>query len=100
MSDPSLTHVLPQADERDHVSDVMCPCMPKVMDDGMVRHNSYDGREIGEVCRLALDSLGKALVDEGHEWTDEERDQYEHAVMLLNTKYPPTREEPLMEGVG
>ena len=93
-----LTHILPTMDERAHVEDVMCPCMPKVVD-GLVRHNSYDGREVGHTCRHALDLLGRALADEGHEWAEEERDAYEHAIELLNMHWPPTDCEPELEGI-
>ena len=34
----------------------------------------------------ALDSLGLALVEHGHVWTDEERKLYEDAVRMLKEK--------------
>lgn len=93
-----LTHILPAEDERVHVEDEFCPCLPTIID-GLVRHNSYDGREVGQVCRQALDLLGRALADEGHEWIDEERDAYEHAIELLNMHWPPMDSELPMEGI-
>lgn len=97
-------HIMPINDLRDHVTDILCPCMPKmllpepVVEDGVmlqpdhshavIRHNSYDGREIGETCRRALDLLGKALAVHSHEWSSEERDAYEHAITVLENKFP------------
>tara|TARA_R110002096_G_C14661938_1_gene728469 strand:- start:61498 stop:61785 length:288 start_codon:yes stop_codon:yes gene_type:complete len=93
-----MIHVTPQGDTTEHVQEgVFCPCMPMVVDE-VVRHNSYDGRETGEVCRLALDQLGMALADEGHEWTDQERDSFEHAVQVLDMHWPAKDSERKMEG--
>ena len=82
-------HVLPINDLRGHVEEgVLCPCMPRVREDGeLVIHNSYDGREIGEVCAKALDMLGCALADHGHTWSPELRDAYEHAIDVLAMHY-------------
>lgn len=80
--------VVPENDLREHCQDPngLCPCMPRVLD-GRVIHNAYDARETGEVCRRALDALAKALPD-GHQWTDEERDHYDHAIHVLNMHWP------------
>lgn len=85
----SAFHVHPSNDVREHVTDsVLCPCMPRVLEDGdLVVHNSYDGREIGEVCAKALDLLGKALADHDHEWSGEEREAYEHALLVLGMHF-------------
>jgi hypothetical protein len=93
-------HVTPIGDLREHPLDVLCPCMPRTLlhykpewgaaapEKVVVVHNSYDGRETGEVCRKALDLLGTALADHGHEWTIEERDAYDHAIHILNMHWP------------
>jgi len=82
-------HVAPIKDIFDHVTNGdPCPCLPRVTDDGVVVHNSYDGRETGEACRKAIDLLGKALAGHGHTWTDEERDAYEHAIAILDMHWP------------
>ena len=88
-------HVIPEGDAREHVADDgdRCPCVPTLLnEDGMhlregelvavVRHNSYDGRELPEVCRVALDALGVALADHEHVWSDKERGAYQHAIQL------------------
>lgn len=51
-------------------------------------HNSYDRREVGEVCRSALDKLGIALANINHEWSHEERSAYDHAIHLLDMHWP------------
>lgn len=79
---PALTHVIPENDISEHPSDSLCPCMPRVFA-GVAVHNSYDGREIGEVCSHALDLLGSALTAHGHLWTAEQRCEYEHAMHVL-----------------
>ena len=38
-------HVVPINDLRDHVTSVDCWCSPIINDDGIVIHNSLDGRE-------------------------------------------------------
>lgn len=83
-------HVFPNNDLRDHVTDGdPCPCMPRTLEDGeLIVHNSYDRRETGEVCRKALDLLGAALADHGHTWTPEQRDAYDHALLILNMHWP------------
>jgi hypothetical protein len=97
-------HVTPIGDLREHPLDVLCPCMPRTLPhygtdwlclDGsttpertVVVHNSYDGRETGEVCRKALDLLGAAIAHHGHEWTPTERDAYYHAIHILNMHWP------------
>lgn len=97
-------HVYPLNDLREHVFDgLWCPCMPKlvgpdpVIVDGeecipegaqVIRHNSYDGREVGEVCRRALDSLAVALTNHNHTWPPSLRADYEQAIDLLNLHHP------------
>lgn len=99
-------HVVPNNDLREHDLDHagLCPCMPMLVPpvpavvDGVLcqpdnsqaiwRHNSYDGREVGEVCRTALDALGSALADHSHEWSAEQRQAYEHAIHLLDMHWP------------
>jgi hypothetical protein len=85
-------HVEPLGDEREHVtSGELCPCMPMVLEQEgggrVIRHNSYDGREIGEVCAKALYLLGVALANHSHTWTPEERDAFEHAEAVLRMHY-------------
>lgn len=94
-------HTVPVNDIREHVTDSMfCPCMPRlvppdpVMEDGelcqpesrfgVIRHNSYDGREVPEVLLRALDEMGKALTEHDHEWAPSLRSLYEQAVDLVN----------------
>lgn len=87
-----IIHVTPNNDIREHdtSSGELCPCMPMTKGDGsVVVHMSYDGREIGEVCRKALDGMGKALADYDYTWPEEQRWDYEHAIHLLNMHYPP-----------
>lgn len=99
-------HTVPVGDIRDHVMDgLFCPCMPRLVqahatidDDGVrvepdptsgvIVHNSYDRREVGEVCRSALDKLGIALANIDHEWSHEERSAYDHAIYLLGLHWP------------
>lgn len=78
-------HVYPENDLRKHVTDgELCPCLPRVRD-GVVTHNAYDAREVGEVVRSALDMLG---VQKPPPWSDEERDLYEHAIHLCEMHWP------------
>lgn len=78
-------HVHPENDLREHVTDgEPCPCLPRVKD-GVIVHNAYDAREVGEVCRHALDLLG---VEHRPPWTDKERDAYEHAIQILDMHWP------------
>lgn len=83
-------HVYPINDIRAHdTTTALCPCMPELLEDGaVVRHNSYDGREVGDVCREALDLLGRALVEHKHVWNGEERAAYDHAIALLSMHWP------------
>ena len=91
-------HVTPEGDIREHVTEGdLCPCLPRIrLEEGarLVVHNSYDGREIGEVCRAALGALGGALADYGHTWTPEERDAYEHAIHVLDMHYAAPEARP------
>lgn len=86
----SPLHTFPKNDVREHVTDSsLCPCLPRVLLDGMlVVHNSYDGRETGEVCRRAIDMLAEALTSYGHTWTAAQREAYEHAVLILEMHWP------------
>lgn len=94
-------HVYPLNDLREHVLDGMwCPCMPRLVPadaeliDGelcqpdnshtIIRHNSYDGREMREVLLRTLDSMGVALADHGHTWSPSLRADYEQSIDLLN----------------
>lgn len=102
-------HVYPLNDLREHVLDgLWCPCLPRripadpVTVDGemcqpdnahaVIRHNSYDGREIREVVLHTLDAMGKALADHNHCWSPSLRADYEQAVYLIDTM--PLRKEP------
>lgn len=89
-------HVLPVNDIRQHVMDgLFCPCMPRLDATGnIIKHNSYDRREVGEVCRLALDRLGIALANIDHEWSADEREAYDHAIYLLDLHWPKKPTEP------
>lgn len=88
---PERVHVSPIGDEREHCTDgEPCPCLPMERD-GVVRHNAYDAREVGEVCRRALDMLG---VQKPPPWTNDERDAYEHAIQLLDMHWPEPHETP------
>ena len=80
-----MLHVSPENDLREHVTNGdPCPCLPRERN-GVMIHNSYDAREVGEVCRRALDMLG---VEHRPPWTDEERDAYEHAIAVLDMHWP------------
>lgn len=99
-------HCYPLDDIREHVIDGSpCPCMPSkvspspvIEEDGsasmpddshsVIRHNSYDGREVGEVCRRALFRMGVALSDHDHTWSSDERDAFEHAIDVLEMHWP------------
>lgn len=86
--DPYRQHVYPLGDVREHVTNGdPCPCLPRTVE-GVVIHNSYDGRETGEVCRQALDLLGVALAEHSHTWSDREREAYEHAITVLDMHWP------------
>lgn len=79
---------MPVGDLREHITNGdPCPCMPRTLP-GVVVHNSYDGREVGTVCRKALDVMGAAMANCGHNWTAVERDAYEHAMAVLAVHWP------------
>lgn len=82
-------HVYPLDDRAEHVLDdgLFCPCCPELRD-GWIVHNSYDGRELGELCVGALDLLGVALAHHHHVWSDEERSLFERALDCLGRHYP------------
>ncbi len=76
-------HVEPSNDLREHITNgEPCPCIPRTYK-GMIVHNSYDGREVGEICVKALKLLGVALAGHNHIWTDDEREYFEHAMQIL-----------------
>lgn len=96
-------HIYPLRDTREHVLDgLFCPCMPKMLmpdaatidgvecqpDHSMavIRHNSYDGRELLQVVKAALDEMGKALAEHNHTWSRDLRDHYEHAIDLIQMR--------------
>lgn len=88
-------HIWPNNDARDHdlTQGPLCPCLPRTKDKGrVIVHNSYDGRECGEVFQDALDRLGQALTAHRHRWTPGERDAYEHARHLVSMHWPRTVE--------
>lgn len=86
-------HVTPIGDLRRHAADgIFCPCMP-LERYGVVVHNSYDGREVGEVCRHAIDVLGLALANHGHQWTVEECNAFESAMHVLEMHWPERKAE-------
>lgn len=103
-----VLHTQTEGDARAHVTDQgeLCPCMPRcVFMNGsgdeppelvLVKHNRYDGRETGEVCRRALYLLGLALTSHDHNWTPEERDAFEHADHVLAMHWPETLTEALI----
>lgn len=85
-------HTVPLGDIRDHVMDgLFCPCMPRLAQPssgGIIVHNSYDRREVGEVCRNALEHLTAALANMDVEWTPAMVDAYDRAVYLLDLHWP------------
>lgn len=104
-SGPPPFHVYPVNDMRSHVTEgELCPCLPRVRrvdgEDAVVVHNSYDGRELGQVCRTAIDLLALALTDHNHRWSDDLRDRFEHAIQLLDMHYPDIQGQatPSLEG--
>lgn len=60
-----MMHVLPINDEREHEESTMCPCDPHVewfdpetgeaYSEGLVIHNSFDGREFSEKAQVIID---------------------------------------------
>lgn len=87
-------HVIPVGDIREHdTSGPYCPCMPLISPNGKCMHNAYDKREVGEVGRLALYTLGAALADHEHTWTDEERWCFEHLDHILSMHWPAKASE-------
>lgn len=85
-------HVTPENDEREHVldEDGLCPCLPtRSFDESNVWiHNSYDGREVREVVERALDMLGLALTEHGHQWSPKLRWVFEHAQNIVKMHCP------------
>ena len=83
-------HVVPLNDTFEHDADGgPCPCVPSYQDDAkVVVHNSFDGREVPEVVRRALDTLALALVGHDHQWGTPEREAYEHAIALMDFHHP------------
>ena len=103
MNEPGDLHVMPEGDRYEHSFDY-CSCLPRTRSDRagnkVVIHNAYDARETGEVCRKTLDLLALALTEHGHAWTDEERTEYEHAILVLNMHWPAKDAEPPMKSRG
>lgn len=102
--DGSAIHVYPLSDTHEHVvTGDPCPCLPVELPrhdgerDPIYRHNSYDGREVGEVCRRALDLLG---VKHRPPWTIAERSAYEYAIQLLDMHWPKDETESNERGTA
>lgn len=102
-----MNHVVPVNDLREHVTNGdPCPCMPRTIHavieetgqsaPAAIVHNSYDRREVGEVCRHALAMLGVALADHEHTWTPAERSSFEHASHVLDMHWPAKPSEKPM----
>ncbi len=84
-------HVTPENDLRGHIwNGDPCPCMPRRRGH-IVIHNAYDKREVGEAIRRALGHLGKALANYGHNWSDDDRDSFEHLELLALLHWPEKR---------
>lgn len=78
-------HVVPNRDLHEHDSaGGPCPCMPRTVE-GVIIHNSFDGREAGTVLRDALDGLWAEL--EPVERVELE-DKYRHARLLSLLHFP------------
>jgi len=85
-----VIHVTPVNDIHEHIVDDegWCPCLPRLwVSDGEDRmvHNSYDGREVGDVMLAALDALS---VQVQGEWAPSLRTKYEHALHLIRFHWP------------
>lgn len=89
MNDAGRIHVVPNNDLYEHDLSTLCTCLPRLRDKGrVVVHNAYDKREVGAVCRKALDALGTALSNHSHTWSSDEREAYEHAIHLMHLHWP------------
>ena len=90
---PDLHHIFPLGEEGMHeVDGAPCSCMAQLREsDQLMSHNSFDGREVGEVCRKALDLLA-VHVDT---WTSEIRAAVSHAVDVLEFQYPEKEDVPV-----
>lgn len=47
----SMWHIIPIADTREHIHDIICHCKPRIIESNsqlIANHNAYDGREIVE----------------------------------------------------
>jgi hypothetical protein len=90
-------HVFPERDLREHdtSSGVLCPCLPRLdpEDPNVVLHNSYDAREVGDVMRDALLSLGEALVDLRYPFSKEQYELVRRAFDLLERHWPVHHEQ-------
>jgi len=86
-----VIHVCPENDLREHIvkDDLMCPCMPMIWtdEDGNDRavHNSYDGREVGDVMLDVIEALGRRVRGE---WPPVLRSKYDHAKHLILMHWP------------
>jgi hypothetical protein len=54
----TVNHVIPIHDQREHVLSKDCHCCPRD-DEGVMVHNSYDGREIAERAEVSASGSGK-----------------------------------------
>jgi hypothetical protein len=78
-------HVVPNRDLHEHDSSGgPCPCMPRAVE-GVIVHNSFDGREAGTAIRDALDSIWAEL-----DWARraEIEDKYRHARLISLLHFP------------
>jgi len=80
------THILPMNDTFRHEESDTCSCMPRLRDGALVVHNSYDRREVGAVMLRALVMLAQHVT----EWSEDERDAYDHAISLIYMHWPQT----------
>lgn len=80
-------HSYPLEDLHEHVFDGdPCPCMPREVD-GVVVHNSYDGRECGEVL-LKLVRVISEIAPDNHTWSDRQKQSVEHAEAIVALHWP------------
>jgi len=83
-----VIHTEPVNDLRAHITNGdPCPCLPRLVD-GCTVHNSYDGRETGEVCRKAIDMLCLAIAVHGHKLSGADLRAVHHARLILDMHWP------------
>jgi hypothetical protein len=80
-------HIIPDG-ERHAVNGDPCACMPRETAPGLFLHNAFDARELGEVLHELLDTASKAMEAHNHDWTDDDRDAFDHAERLLQLHWP------------